>query len=65
MVLLSTVVLFVAVLSLTKRLSELDVQRRTGIEREARLAALVEATNDAVLSIDVTGAVTSWNGAAE
>ena len=65
MVLLSTVVLFVAVLSLTKRLSQLDVQRRTGIEREARLAALVEATNDAVLSIDVNGAVTSWNRAAE
>ena len=65
MVLLSTVVLFVAVLSLTKRLSQLDIQRRIGIEREARLAALVKATNDAVLSIDISGDVTSWNRAAE
>jgi PAS domain S-box-containing protein len=65
MVLLSTVVLFIAVLSLTKRLSELDVQRLIAIEREARLATLVDATNDAVVSTDADGIVTSWNRAAE
>lgn len=65
LVLLSTVVLFVAVPSLTKRLSQRDVQRRVGIEREARLAALVDATNDAVLSSDANGIITSWNRAAE
>ena len=65
LVLLSTVVLFLAVLSLTKRLSHLDVERRIGIEREARLATLVDATNDAVLSSDADGIVTSWNRAAQ
>ena len=65
MVLLSTVIFCVAVMSLSRRLDQLDIERRIGVEREARLAALIEATNDAVLSCDVDGLITSWNLAAE
>lgn len=53
------VVLLLAVLSLTRHLSHRDVERRIGIEREARHAALVDATTDAVLSSDVDGIITS------
>jgi PAS domain S-box-containing protein len=64
-VLASTVVLALAVLSLTKRLNRLDLERRQATAKAVRLAALVDAANDAIVSADSDGIITTWNRAAE
>ena len=64
-VLVSTVVLALAVLSLTKRLNRLDLERRQATAKAVRLAALVDAANEAIVSADADGIITTWNRAAE
>lgn len=64
-VIVSTVVLALAVLSLAKRLNSLDVQRRHAAAKAARLAALVDASNEAIMSSDANGIITTCNRAAE
>jgi PAS domain S-box-containing protein len=64
-VLASTVVLALAVLSLTKRLNRLDLERRQATAKAVRLAALVDAANEAIISADPDSIITTWNRAAE
>jgi PAS domain S-box-containing protein len=61
---LATVVLALAVLSLTKRLNRLELKREQAAARAVRLAALVEAANEAIIGADQDGLVTTWNRAA-
>jgi PAS domain S-box-containing protein len=64
-VLVSTVVLALAVLSLAKRLNSVDVERRHAATRATRLAALVDASSEAIMSSDAHGSITTCNRAAE
>jgi putative two-component system response regulator len=54
-----------AVRSLAKRLNRLDAERRQAAEKVARLAALVDASSEAIMSSDQDGVITTCNPAAE
>jgi putative two-component system response regulator len=64
-VLVTTVVLAIAILSLTRRLNRLELERRRAAGKAVRLAALVDAANEAIVSADPDGIITTWNHAAE
>jgi PAS domain S-box-containing protein len=51
--------------SLARRLNWLDAERRQAAEKVARLAALVDASSEAIMSSDERGVITTCNPAAE
>ncbi len=64
-VLVSTLVLALTALSLAKRLNQLDLQRRAAAAKAESLAALVDASNEAIMSYDDHGIITSCNRAGQ
>lgn len=65
LIVVSTVVLGLAIMSLTRRLNGLDARRRRAAVRETRLADLVDASSEAIASMDRDGLILTWNRAAE
>ena len=63
--LVTTVVLALAILSLIRRLNRLELERRRAARKAVRLASLVDAANEAIVSADPDGLITTWNRAAE
>jgi PAS domain S-box-containing protein len=64
-VIVSTVVLALAIVSLSKRLNYLERERQQAAARGVRLATLIDASNDAIMSADPDGLIMTWNRAAE
>jgi PAS domain S-box-containing protein len=48
-----------------RTLRDLDSARRDVLEREINLAAVVDSSDDAIVSTSVTGIIRTWNGGAE
>ncbi len=66
LLMLGEVVTFVPLLWLSAmRLNQLEQERREGQSQRFRLAAIVESSNDAILSKDLSGTILSWNQGAE
>jgi putative two-component system response regulator len=62
---MGAVAVTLTVRSLAKRLNWLDAERRRAAEKVARLAALVDASSEAIMSSDERGVITTCNPAAE
>lgn len=60
----ATVVLALAILSLAKRLNQLERTREHAAARAVRLAGLVDASDEAIIGADQDGLITTWNRAA-
>jgi PAS domain S-box-containing protein len=64
-VIVSTVVLALAIASLAKRLNHVEAKRQRAAVRGVRLATLIDASNEAIMSADADGLIVTWNRAAE
>ena len=65
LVLICVVVFAVAILYLARTLNRVDAERERTLAVEHLLATLVDASNEAILSADTDGILTSWNPGAE
>ena len=64
-VIVATVVLALAIVLLAKRLNRLELERQQAAARGIRLATLIDASNEAIISANADGLITTWNRAAE
>src|ERR1019366_7758572 len=64
-VIVATVVLALAIVLLAKRRNRLELERQEAAARGIRLATLIDASNEAIISANADGLITTWNRAAE
>ncbi len=66
LLMLGEMVIFVALVWISAwRLNQIDQQHRHAQDQRLRLAAIVESSNDAIFSKDLSGIINSWNHGAE